>query len=56
MWECPSCEATVQSDDVCPECALCWQCCECDFTPDELGVDPEEDDDAATSVFSGSDG
>jgi len=44
---CRSCEEAVERDEWCPECGACAGCCECDdalFDADELGLDPETDD------------
>lgn len=45
---CRECQDEVSSDEgLCPACAKCDACCFCDedalFDADELGLDPEED-------------
>lgn len=36
-------ECGEDADLLCPTCAKCWDCCECedDYDADELGIDPE---------------
>lgn len=40
------CGECGELDELCPDCGFCLECCECDelFDADELGLDPEEDD------------
>ena len=46
--QCPSCAREQLEDELCEDCGLCSKSCECenaDFDQDELGVDPELEDD-----------
>jgi len=42
----PFCAECDEDDELCQHCGLCDQCCECTngFSADELGLDPEFDD------------
>lgn len=44
----PSCGCDLEDDEtVCGRCGSCEMCCECDdelYDADELGLDPETDD------------
>jgi hypothetical protein len=40
----------LEPEELCPKCSSCDWCCACDdalFDADELGLDPEEDDERA---------
>lgn len=50
-YECPECNELVHLEDLCEECESCLDCCECVnvggaelFDADELGLDPEDDE------------
>lgn len=47
-WRCPECENRT-SRPLCASCGRCSACCDCAdlFDADELGLDPEEDDERA---------
>lgn len=58
LGECQECGYETA---LCSRCGNCIECCDCvdgssDFDRDELGLNPEEDDDAADQLLEPDDG
>lgn len=46
MSRCKGCRSWLEEEEECDDCHQCFDCCSCEelFDADELGLDPETDD------------